>query len=40
VLIPQAGANPFQQMAVTYDVSAKSNGCYKADAPPSLWASS
>ncbi len=36
VLIPQAGAEPFQDTPVTYDVSVKSNGCYKAEAPPSF----
>ncbi len=36
VLIPQPGANPFQDTPVTYDVSVKSNGCYKAEAPPSF----
>jgi len=36
VLIPQPGAMPFQQVPVTYDVSVKSNGCYKAEAPPSF----
>ncbi len=32
----QAGALPFQVTPVSYDVSVKSNGCYKADAPPSF----
>lgn len=36
VLIPQAGAEPFQSTPVTYDLSVKSNGCYKAEAPPSF----
>jgi ABC-2 type transport system permease protein len=36
VIIPQPGAVPFQQTPVTYDLSVKSNGCYKADAPPSF----
>jgi ABC-2 type transport system permease protein len=36
VFIPQAGAVPFQQTPVTYDVSANSDGCYKATAPPSF----
>ncbi|MBV9311866.1 MAG: ABC transporter permease [Solirubrobacterales bacterium] len=36
VFIPQPGANPFQQTPVTYDLSVKNNGCYKADAPPSF----
>ena len=34
VFIPQEGAIPFQQTAITYDVSVQSNGCYKAEAPP------
>ncbi len=33
-LIAQPGAVPFWGTPVTYDVSVKSNGCYKADAPP------
>ena len=36
VFIPQLGAMPLQQVPVTYDVSVKSNGCYKAEAPPSF----
>jgi ABC-2 type transport system permease protein len=32
----QAGASPFRETAVAYDVSAKSNGCYKAEAPSSF----
>ncbi len=36
VLIPQAGANPFNPTPVGYDLSVKSNGCYKAEAPPSF----
>ena len=36
VFIPQPGAVPFQQTPVTYDVSVKSDGCYKAEAPPSF----
>ena len=36
VFIPQPGANPFQETPVTYDLSVKNNGCYKADAPPSF----
>jgi hypothetical protein len=36
VLIPQAGANPFNPTPVSYDLSVKSNGCYKAEAPPSF----
>ena len=27
---------PFQVTPVAYDVSVKSDGCYKADAPPSF----
>ncbi len=30
------GAEPFLLTSVVYDVSAKSDGCYKADAPPSF----
>ena len=33
-LIAQPGAVPFWGSPVTYDVSVKSNGCYKAEAPP------
>jgi len=36
VFIPQPGAMPFQQTPVTYDVTAQSNGCYKAESPPSF----
>jgi hypothetical protein len=36
VVTPQAGANPLRVTPVTYDVSVKSNGCYKAQAPPSF----
>jgi len=36
VLIPQAGAVPFQYTPVTYDLGVKSNGCYKAEAPPTF----
>ncbi len=36
VFVPQAGAVPFQQTPVTYDVSVQSNGCYKATAPLAL----
>jgi ABC-2 type transport system permease protein len=36
VFIPQPGAVPFQQTPVTYDVSLQSNGCYKAESPPSF----
>jgi len=36
VFIPQPGAVPFQQTPVTYDVSVDSDGCYKAQSPPSF----
>jgi ABC-2 type transport system permease protein len=36
VFIPQPGSIPFQQTAITYDVSVQSDGCYKAQAPASL----
>ncbi len=36
VVTPQAGAEPFQLTPVTYDISVKSDGCYKAEAPPSF----
>ena len=36
VFIPQPGAVPFNQTPVTYDVSVQSNGCYKAESPPSF----
>jgi ABC-2 type transport system permease protein len=36
VLIPQPGANPFNPTVVSYDMSIKSNGCYKAEAPPAF----
>ncbi len=36
VFTPKPGANPFEVTPVTYDVSVKSNGCYKAQAPPSF----
>jgi hypothetical protein len=36
VLIPQPGANPFNPTVVSYDMSVKSNGCYKAEAPPAF----
>jgi hypothetical protein len=36
VFTPQAGALPFQQTPVTYDVSVNSDGCYKATSPPSF----
>lgn len=36
VYVPQPGAVPFQPTPVTYDVSVQSNGCYKAESPPSF----
>jgi ABC-2 type transport system permease protein len=36
VLIPQPGANPFNPTVVSYDMSVMSNGCFKAEAPPSF----
>jgi ABC-2 type transport system permease protein len=36
VLNALPGSEPFLVTPVTYDVSAKSDGCYKADAPPSF----
>jgi ABC-2 type transport system permease protein len=36
VFIPQLGAQPFQETPVTYDVSLQSDGCYKAESPPSF----
>ncbi len=36
VLNALPGAEPFLVTPVVYDVSAKSDGCYKADAPPSF----
>jgi len=33
-LIAQPGAVPFWGTPITYDISVKSNGCYKAEAPP------
>ncbi len=36
MLIPQPGANPFNPTIVTYDMSVTSDGCYKAEAPPSF----
>ncbi|HEY4825089.1 MAG TPA: ABC transporter permease [Solirubrobacteraceae bacterium] len=35
VLIAQSGPTPLEQ-TVSYDVSVQSNGCYKADSPPSF----
>ncbi len=36
VFIPQPGAVPFTQTPVTYEISMQSNGCYKAESPPSF----
>jgi len=36
VIIPQAGAVPFQQTPVTYDVSVQPDGCFKAQSPPAF----
>jgi ABC-2 type transport system permease protein len=36
VIAPQASYNPLQLTPVTYDVGVKSDGCYKAEAPPSF----
>ena len=36
VFAPAPGANPFQVTPVTYDLSVESDGCYKAQAPPSF----
>jgi ABC-2 type transport system permease protein len=36
VITPLLGSEPFLTTPVVYDVSAKSNGCYKADAPSSF----
>jgi len=36
VIAQQAGYNPLQLTPVTYDLGVKSNGCYKAEAPPSF----
>ena len=36
VVSPNAGYNPFEVTPVTYDVSVKSNGCYRAESPPSF----
>jgi ABC-2 type transport system permease protein len=36
VVTPHSGGNPFQLTPVTYDVSVKSDGCYKAQSPPSF----
>jgi ABC-2 type transport system permease protein len=36
VFIPQPGAVPYETTPVTYDVSVQSDGCYKAESPPSF----
>jgi ABC-2 type transport system permease protein len=36
VVVPAPGENPFQLAPITYDVSVRSNGCYKAEAPPAF----
>jgi ABC-2 type transport system permease protein len=36
VVSPGPGAEPYELTPVTYDVSVKADGCYKADAPPSF----
>jgi len=36
VIVPQAGAVPFQQTPVTYDVSVQPDGCFKAQSPPAF----
>ena len=36
LFIPQPGAVPYQQAPVSYDVSVQSDGCYKAESPPSF----
>ncbi len=36
VYIPASGLSSEQQQPITYDVSVQSNGCYKAEAPPTL----
>ena len=36
VLIRQPGAVPFAQTPVIYDLSVESNGCYKAESPPTF----
>ena len=36
VVAPSAGAEPFQITSVIYDLSVKSNGCYRAEAPPTF----
>lgn len=36
VLIPELGAIPYQDTPITYDLSVRANGCYKAESPPLL----
>ena len=36
LFVPQPGAVPYQQAPVSYDVSVQSDGCYKAESPPSF----
>lgn len=36
LLTPSAGAEPFQLTSVIYDLSVKSDGCYRAEAPPTF----
>lgn len=36
VILPSAGAVPFQQTPVSYDVSVQPDGCYKAQSPPAF----
>ncbi|MFZ0088314.1 MAG: ABC transporter permease [Solirubrobacteraceae bacterium] len=36
VYLPQPKSVPFQQTSVEYDVSVESNGCYKAQSPPTF----
>ena len=36
VFMPQLGKVPFEETPVTYDVSVQTNGCYKAESPPSF----
>ncbi len=36
VYLPQPGRVPYQQADVDYDVSVQSNGCYKAETPPTF----
>jgi hypothetical protein len=36
LLSAQTGYNPLELAQVAYEVSAKANGCYRADAPPAF----